>query len=118
MAHFAKIENDTVVQVNVIDEQFFKDNKNLYPGKWIQTSYNTRGGIHTLGETPLRKNFAGIGYTYDEARDAFISPKPYPSWILNEETCLWESPTPEPENGVWYWDEDTLSWIEVIETSS
>jgi hypothetical protein len=87
-----------------------------------QTSYNTHGGVHALGGTPLRKNYAGIGYTYDAGRDAFIPPKPYASWVLNETTCLWESPVPYPtdvgteENPKRYsWDEATTSWI-LIET--
>ena len=86
---------------------------NLYQTNdtWIQTSYNTRGGQHTLGGTPFRKNFAGVGYTYDEDRDAFIPPKPYPSWILNEDTCQWESPTPYPNDGLIYnWNEETCLW--------
>ncbi len=85
-----------------------------------QTSYNTHGGVHALGGTPLRKNYAGIGYTYDAGRDAFIPPKPYASWVLNEDTCLWESPVPYPtdvgtaKNPKRYsWDEATTSWVEV-----
>ena len=78
---------------------------------WIQTSYNTHGGVHKLGETPLRKNHAGIGYTYDEDRDAFIPPKPYPSWTLNETTCLWEAPVAMPDNDNEYtWNESILNW--------
>jgi hypothetical protein len=82
---------------------------------WVQTSYNTAGGVHKNGGTPLRKNYAGIGYTYDSSRDAFISPKPFPSWILNETTCLWDSPTPMPvvEGKRFTWDELTTSWVEV-----
>ena len=83
-------------------------------GTWVQTSYNTRGGVHTNGGTPLRKNYAGIGYTYDPARDAFIPPKPFDSWILNEDTCLWDAPTPYPtDGGMYYWDEGTLAWVAV-----
>lgn len=81
--------------------------------RYVQTSYNTYGGVHLLGGTPLRKNYAGIGYTYDETRDAFIPPKPYDSWVLNENTCQWEPPVPYPTTGVWRWDEATLSWLEV-----
>ena len=77
-----------------------------------RTSYNTRGGVHQLGGTPFRKNYAGIGYYYDSQRDAFISPKPFPSWVLNEETCLWEAPVSKPD-GNWYWDEETTSWKEI-----
>lgn len=87
MSHFAKIENNIVTQVIVAEEDFIL----LLEGKWIQTSYNTRGGKHPENK-PLRKNYAGIGYIYDESRDAFIPPKPNDSWILNEETCLWELP--------------------------
>jgi hypothetical protein len=77
-----------------------------------RTSYNTHGGKHLLGETPFRKNYAGMGYTYDAARDAFIPPKPYPSWTLNEETCLWDAPVAMPTDGQrYYWDEATTSWV-------
>jgi hypothetical protein len=73
MGHYAKIENEIVVQVNVVEEDYFNANRETrYTGQWVQTSYNTKGGVHLLGGTPLRKNYAGIGYTYDEARDAFI----------------------------------------------
>ncbi len=79
-----------------------------------QTSYNTHGGVHALGGTPLRKNYAGIGYTYDAGRDAFIPPKPYASWVLNETTCLWDAPVAYPDDGKRYsWDEATTSWVEV-----
>jgi len=78
---------------------------------WKQTSYNTRAGVHLLGGTPFRKNHAGIGYTYDEDRDAFIPPKPYPSWILNEQTCCWKSPVDYPTDGLYYeWNETNQSW--------
>ena len=114
MAHFAKIEEGIVVQVNVVDEQFFADNPDRYQGQWVQTSYNTHGGIHQLGGTPLRKNYAGIGYTYDQDRDAFIPPKPFNSWLLNEDSCLWESPVPYPTNGgIYRWNEDIINWEEV-----
>jgi hypothetical protein len=114
MSHFAKIENGTVTQVivaeqDVIDTGLFGD-----PNLWVQTSYNTLGGVHVLGGTPLRKNYAGIGYTYDSERDAFIPPTPFTSWLLNEDSCLWQAPTPMPVDGKMYsWDETTLSWIEV-----
>ena len=81
----------------------------------LRTSCNTFGGVHLLGDTPLRKNYAGIGYTYDEARDAFIPPKPYESWVLNEDTCLWEAPVPRPE-GDFVWDEDAGDWMVIDET--
>ena len=81
---------------------------------WKQTSYNTRRGVHSLGGTPLRKNLAGIGFTYDEDRDAFIEPKPYPSWVLDEGTCSWGAPTAYPTDGKKYvWDEGTTAWAEV-----
>jgi hypothetical protein len=115
MAHFAKIENGTVTQVNVVDEDYFAANRETrYTGTWVQTSYNTQGGIHLLGGTPLRKNYAGIGYVYDEARDAFYAPQPYPSWTLNEDTCYWESPVPYPTDDKRYtWNEDNQEWTEV-----
>lgn len=110
MAHFAKINNGLVEQV-IVAEQDFVDN---IPGEWIQTSYNTRGGVHILGGTPLRKNFAGIGYSYDAQRDAFIPPKPFDSWLLNEDSCLWEAPVAYPTDGKKYtWDESHQQWIEV-----
>jgi hypothetical protein len=116
MAHFAKIEDGIVVQVNVVEEEYFNANRETrYTGQWVQTSYNTHGGVHTLGGTPLRKNYAGIGYTYDEERDAFIPPKPFDSWILDEETCLWNSPVPRPIEGIWNWNEDIINWEEVSE---
>jgi hypothetical protein len=116
MAHFAKIENGTVTQVNVIDEDYFADNRETrYTGQWVQTSYNTQGGVHLLGGTPLRKNYAGVGYVYDEVRDAFYAPQPYPSWTLNEDTCYWESPVPYPTDDKRYtWNEDNQNWEEVI----
>jgi hypothetical protein len=115
MAHFAKIENGTVTQVNVIDEDYFAENRETrYTGTWVQTSYNTQGGVHLLGGTPLRKNYAGIGYTYDEARDAFIPPKPFNSWLLNEDTCQWDAPVAYPTDGKFYtWNEDNQEWTEV-----
>ena len=120
MAHFAQIENNLVTQVIVVDNNDILDEQgneseelgiqfcqDLLGGTWVQTSYNGN----------IRKNYAGIGYTYDKTRDAFIPPQPYPSWLLNEETCLWESPVPYPEetegNPVMYtWDEETVSWVE------
>ena len=85
-------------------------------GQAVRTSYNTRGGEHALGGEPFRMNYAGIGYTYDEARDAFIPPKPYPSWVLVEQTCLWEAPIPYPEDGEDYtWDEAQGDWVQVVE---
>ena len=110
MAHYAKIENNIVVEVIVADADIIATRE----GEWIQTSYNTFGGVHSGGGTPLRKNFAGRGMTYDRTRDAFIPSQPFPSWTLNETTCLWEPPIPAPNtNGdvPYYWDEDTTTWI-------
>lgn len=96
----------------VAEPEFFDTFVDNSPGQWIQTSYNTRGGVHTNGGTPLRKNYAGIGYSYDATLDAFIPPQEYPSWTLNTETCLWEPPVPMPtEGGPYRWDEATTSWI-------
>jgi hypothetical protein len=115
MSHFAQIDgNNIVTQVIVIEQDVVDTGLFGDPNSWIQTSYNTSGGIHLLGGTPLRKNYAGIGYTYDSTRDAFIPPKPYNSWTLNETTCLWEAPTPMPDDGKMYsWDEETTSWTEI-----
>ena len=114
MAHFAKVNNGIVEQVIVAEPEFFDTFVDSTPGEWIQTSYNTRGGQHPEGR-PLRKNFAGIGFTYDRDRDAFIPPQPYASWVLNEDTCLWDAPTPRPTDGKQYqWDEATTSWVEVV----
>jgi hypothetical protein len=111
MAHYAKVNNGIVEQVIVAEPDFFDVFVDSTPGEWIQTSYNTRGGQHPEGR-PLRKNFAGIGYTYDAERDAFIPPKIYDSWLLNEDTCLWEAPVAMPEDGQIYdWDEATTSWV-------
>jgi len=113
MAHFAKVNNGIVEQVIVAEPEFFDTFVDSSPGQWIQTSYNTHGGIHATGGTPLRKNYAGIGYSYDAQRDAFIPPKPYASWMLNDDTCLWDAPTPMPtEGGPYIWDESTTSWVE------
>ena len=121
MAHFAKIDDiNTVVCVLAISDseehrgQDFLAIDLALSGTWVQTSYNTRGGVHTNGGTPLRKNYAGIGYTYDADRDAFIPPKPFESWLLNEDTCLWDAPVPYPSDGRMYsWDEASTSWVEV-----
>ena len=116
MAHFAKVNNGTVVQVIVAEPEFFNTFVDSSPGQWIQTSYNTHGGVHTNGGTPLRKNYAGIGFTYDSVRDAFIPPKPYASWTLNDNTCLWDSPIAYPDDGKFYtWDEDAQQWNEVVD---
>jgi hypothetical protein len=115
MSHFAQIDgNNIVTQVIVIEQDVVDTGLFGDPNSWIQTSYNTIGGVHTLGGTPLRKNYAGIGYTYDSTRDAFIPPKLFNSWILNETTCLWEAPTAMPDDGkIYRWDEDTTAWIEI-----
>jgi hypothetical protein len=104
-----------VVNVIVAEPEFFDTFIDSSPGEWIQTSYNTHGGQHPEGR-PLRKNYAGIGYSYDKELDAFIPPKPFDSWVLNEDTCLWNAPTFKPEDDkVYNWDEVSLSWIAVEE---
>ena len=115
MAHYAFLDTDNkVVEVIVGSddagtnwEEYYSELKGL---TCKQTSYNTFGGVHKAGGTPLRMNYAGVGYTYDVVKDAFIPPKPYPSWILNETTCLWESPVPMPTDKAYRWDEETLTW--------
>jgi len=116
MGHFAQInEANQVVQVIVAEQDFINTGLVGSPSTWIQTSYNTFAGQHRLGGTPLRKNYAGIGYSYDSTLDAFIPPKPFPSWTLVEDTCQWAPPTPMPTDGKMYrWDEDTLAWIEIV----
>ena len=123
MAHFAKVQDGVVTQVIVAEPEFFDTFVDSTPGEWIQTSYNTRGGVHYDPETQqpsstqekaLRKNYAGIGFTYDRDRDAFIPPQPFDSWLLDEGTCLWEAPVPYPTDGGMYrWDEETTTWIEI-----
>jgi hypothetical protein len=120
--HYAKVINNIVTEVIVAEADFFNTFTDSSPGNWLQTSYNTRGGKHygqdgieDLG-TPLRKNYAGVGYIYDSTRDAFIEPQPYPSWTLNEDTCQYDSPVPYPDDDKFYtWDETTTNWIEVTE---
>ena len=123
MAHFAKInENNIVTQVVVVndsdgnndtDGQNFLNNLFKTTHTWKKTSYNTYGNTHRLGGTPYRKNFASIGFTYDSSRDAFIEPKPYNSWTLDETTCLWVPPVAYPSDGKSYeWDEDNRQWVE------
>jgi hypothetical protein len=113
MAHFAKVENGVVTQVIVIDQDTLNLGHWGDPSLWVQTSYNTQGGKHLLGGTPLRKNYAGVGFTYDANRDAFLPPRPFASWVLDEDTCLWGAPTPMPTDGKLYnWDEDSKSWVE------
>ena len=114
MAHYAKVEDSLVTQVIVAEAEFFNTFVDSSPGEWIQTSYNTSGGVHSDGGTPLRKNYAGVGFTYDTTRDAFIPPQPYASWTLNDTTCLWSAPTAYPDDGKRYsWNEDTTNWVEV-----
>jgi len=133
MASFAKIgSNNKVIEVLSVHNNELLDSNGVEQEAnginfltnltgwsiWVQTSYNTIGGVHNNGGTPLRKNHAGIGYTYDEDRDAFIAPKPFNSWILNEDTCLWESPISEPtlteeeinNNNYYSWNEDNQTW--------
>lgn len=110
MSHYAKVENGIVTQVIVAEEDFIQTGALGDPAGWIQTSYNTRGGEHPEGR-PLRKNYAGIGYAYDSQRDAFIPPQPYPSWTLNEDTCLWNAPVAMPtEGGPFVWNEANQTW--------
>ena len=118
MAHFAQIdENNIVTRVLVIEQEVVDTGLFGEPSSFVQTSYNTQGGVHSLNGTPLRKNYAGIGYTYDSGLDAFIPPKPYNSWVLNEDTCLYEAPTPMPTDDKRYsWDEETTSWVEITVT--
>ena len=114
MGHFAKVVNGTVTQVIVAEPEFFDTFVDSSPGEWIQTSYNTYGGVHKLGGTPLRKNYAGMGYAYDKTKDAFIPPKPFPSWTLDEDTCLWSCPVAYPTDDKSYpWNEATQTWDEV-----
>jgi len=112
MAHYAKVVNDIVTDVIVAEAGFFTTFVDTSPGVWIQTSYNTHGGVHSNGGTPLRKNFAGTGHTYDSDRNAFIPPQTYTSWTLVESTCQWEPPVAYPtDDQVYTWDEPTLAWV-------
>jgi hypothetical protein len=127
MAHFAKVVNGIVKQVIVVepDSDFWDNYIDNEPAEWVQTSFNTHGGVHfdpgtgaPDGGTPLRKNYAGIGHIYDKKRDAFYAPQPYPSWILDEDTCIWQPPYPKPDvEHKWRWDEDaynadnTAGWV-------
>lgn len=121
MGHYAKCVDGVVTQVIVAEADFFKTFTDTTPGEWVKTSYNTRGGVHYDPNTgnpsddqskALRKNYAGIGYKYDRNMDAFIPPQPFASWVLNEDTCLWEPPVPMPIDGGQYdWDESTKSWV-------
>ena len=129
MSHFAKLDNNIVQTVHVVSNKHLLNAQGVEDEAlgiahltkihgpewtWVQTSYNTAGGQHERGGTPFRKNYAGIGDTYDEVRDAFIPPKPFASWTLNEDTCQWEAPTAHPDDGKRYsWNEDTTSWDEI-----
>ena len=122
MSYFAKIDSDGIVtQVIAIKKDMLDRGHWGDPNDWVQTSYNTRGGVHYApnsntpdGGIALRKNYAGLGHTYDKTRDAFIAPKPYPSWVLNEGTCQWNAPVDYPDDGkIYRWKEDTISWEEI-----
>jgi hypothetical protein len=115
MAHYAKVNNGIVERVIVAEADFFNTFVDSSPGTWIQTSYNTHGNQHKLGGTPLRGNYAGIGFTYDATNDVFYAPQPFPSWVLNESTWLWEAPVAYPTDGKEYsWDESITNWKEVV----
>jgi hypothetical protein len=132
MAHYVKVVDGTVVNGIVAEPEFFDTFVDSSPGEWIKTSYNMRGGVYydpatgephadqagmiAADEGRQRKNYAGIGYTYDRTRNAFIPPKPFASWTLNEDSCLWEPPVALPTDGKMYrWDEETTNWVEVTE---
>ena len=121
MAHYAFLDDNNVVTEVIVgrDEDDVVDGitdweayyGELRSQRCVRTSYNTHGGVHEVGGTPFRKNYAGIDFTYDESRDAFIPPQPFPSWVLNEDTCFWDAPVPYPDDGLMYdWDEDSQSW--------
>ena len=124
MSHFARVNQGIVTEVLVAEQEFMDSYVDTEPGEWIQTSYNTFGGVHydrsTNPPTPsgdqskaLRKNYAGIGMIYDKDKDAFYQPQPYASWILNATTCLWEPPVAYPDDGKYYeWNESSKSWVE------
>lgn len=116
MAHFAQIENGIVTQVIVAEQDFI----NTLTGTWVQTSYNTRGGVHYAsdsktpdGKPQLRYNYAGMGCIYDQVADAFYNQQPYPSWVLNTISYIWEAPTPKPTDGIYVWNESITSWTKV-----
>jgi hypothetical protein len=121
MSHWAELDkNNVVLRVTVGNNsepdkgyQWLIDNLG---GTWIETSYNTHAGLHNEGGTPLRKNYAGVGMTYDQERDAFIFPKLFESWILNEDTCIWEAPVSYPtDDNIYTWNEESLSWVEITD---
>ena len=127
MAHYAEIDSlQRVIRVLVVDDQDNQDNygnevdsigmkylNDAFGGTWLRTSYNTAGGLHNLGGVPFRKNYAGAGFTYDQDRDAFIPPRSFPSWTLDEATCQWEAPVPKPEDGLHNWNEETQAWDQI-----
>jgi hypothetical protein len=118
VSHFAKLDENNIVTFVTVGRQEDDGKEAELCARtgdvYKQTSYNTHGGVHALGGTPLRKNYAGIGYTYDPVRDAFVPPRPYASWVLNETTCLWDAPVAYPDDGKRYsWDEATTSWVEI-----
>lgn len=122
MSHFAKVLDGKVIQVIVAEPDFFDTFVDSSPGQWLQTSYNTRGGVHygqdgnPDGGVALRGNYAGIGYTYDATHDVFYAPQPFPSWTLSQTAWLWEPPVAYPTDGKRYvWDEPTVSWKEFTE---
>lgn len=121
MAHYAFLDENNIVTEVIVGKDEGEDGVDWeqhygsFRGQVCKrTSYNTSGGAHSGGGTPFRKNYAGIGYTYDEQRDAFIPPQPFPSWLLNEDSCLWQAPVPMPDDGQQYqWDEDAQQWVPV-----
>jgi hypothetical protein len=122
MSHFAKVTDGKVTQVIVAEAEFFKTYVDSTPGEWIQTSYNTRGGVHYApnsntpdGGVALRGNYAGIGYTYDRTNDVFYAPQPFPSWTISAPDWTWKAPVAMPTDGKQYsWDEETKNWVEVV----
>jgi hypothetical protein len=117
MSHFAKLDENNIVTFVTVgrdeDDGLEAELSERTGDVYKKTSYNTSGGVHSLGGTPFRKNYAGVGFSYDSELDAFIAPQPYPSWELDEETCQWEAPVARPEDsedGYYTWDEETTSW--------
>jgi len=127
MSHYAKVEDGIVTKVIVAEAEFFDTYVDDTPGEWVKTSYNMGGGVYYINNVPAedqsviegdearqRKNYAGIGYSYDKERDAFIPPKPFPSWVINEDTCLWDAPIEYPDDGNMYrWNEETQTWDQI-----
>ena len=114
MAHFARIKDNIVQEVIVADPEFIQSGALGDPAQWIQTSYNTQGGVHRLGGTPLRKNYAGVGYLYIPEIDAFTPPRPYESWVLDEATGTWNAPIPQPNDPTksYHWNDQLQRWDE------